>query len=157
MATYIFDLTNGGVPTAGLVPVITAFRQQDGTDLIGSAPAITEVGDGAYKFTYVAADDIYVVIDGTAALPAAERYVRMVLTPDDDAFTAAMMSLASQAFIRMTDHTYDSQNRLTGLTIKGYDTQAQWDADTPTITKQAKFTYDVQGRRSSYVQATTVL
>lgn len=156
MATYIVDFTNVGVPTGGLTPEIIAFRRVDGTDLIGSKPAIEEIGDGAYKFTYVAEDDIYVVVDGGVALSASERYVRLTITPDDDAFTAAMMSLASHAFIRMTNHTYDTQNRLTGLTVKGYNTQAQYEADTPTVTKVAAFTYDVQGRRSSFAQATTI-
>lgn len=75
-----------GAPLPGLTPTIIVYRRDDGTDLIGSAPAISAIGGGAYKFTPVSpfADPnqgITYVIDAGAT--AAPRYVYRHMRPED--------------------------------------------------------------------------
>lgn len=77
---YFFD---AGVPKTGLSPdwesLVTA---ENGTDKSGSAPTITEVGGGFYKFEIthgtapwdVEGEDLVGVIDGGSSLIAADRY-----------------------------------------------------------------------------------
>lgn len=86
--TYSFVVRDGGDPTAatGLTPSFVAYTDVDSlTDLSGSAPTITEVGDGHYKFTVDwdtapestgPSNSIAIVIDADAGLTSAsERYI----------------------------------------------------------------------------------
>lgn len=78
---FLFDGT--GAPLAGVVPTFNAYRRDDGVDLIGTAPAITEIGGGAYKFTPVFPADhgIAYVIDG--GVTASPRYQGKYIRPED--------------------------------------------------------------------------
>lgn len=75
---FLYDGT--GAPLTGVVPTFDTYRRDDGTDLIGTAPAITEIGGGAYKFTPVFPTDhgiAYVVNGGASANPRrSARYMR---------------------------------------------------------------------------------
>lgn len=96
---YHVYFSDGGVPATGLTPaweyLITG---SVGTDKSGSAPAITEVGGGWYKFSVaygtapwdVVAEDLLGVIDGGSSLDGGERYKPVKLT------------LAQLALLRLT-------------------------------------------------------
>ena len=68
--------TNAGVPVTGLSPIIR-IRELDGDTLVVTDEAMTEVGDGIYRYNFTAYDtDVNYAIrcDGTSVLPSAERY-----------------------------------------------------------------------------------
>ena len=72
-----------GIPTTGLTPVFLSFEDLAG-DPVAPEPAITEIGNGWYSFTYSPAEDIVFVIDGGSTLDDSERYLANVITPEDD-------------------------------------------------------------------------
>lgn len=78
---FLYD--SAGAPLTGATPTFDTYRRDDGTDLIGSAPAITEIGGGAYKFTPVFPTDhgIAYVIDGGAS--ANPRRLARYARPED--------------------------------------------------------------------------
>lgn len=73
-----------GLPLAGLTPTFHVYEKDDGTDLSGSAPSITAIGRGAYKFTPTFADPthgiLYVIDGGSTAAP---RYAYRLMRPED--------------------------------------------------------------------------
>ena len=83
---YQVYFADNGAPKTGLAPrwehLLTA---QNGTDKSGSAPAITELGGGYYKFDItfgtapwdVIGEDLLGVVDGGSALAEVERYIVM--------------------------------------------------------------------------------
>ncbi len=77
MTNIIAFFTSSGIPATGLSPTINIRNVVTTTLLVSSDPMI-EVGDGFYKYDFVAYDpetDYSIRCDGTASLPAAERYV----------------------------------------------------------------------------------
>lgn len=80
----VFYSVSTGAPLAGLTPTFSTYRRDDGTDLIGTAPAISAIGGGAYKFTPVFADPnqgITFVING--GVTAGPRYQARHMRPED--------------------------------------------------------------------------
>jgi hypothetical protein len=68
--------TNSGVPATGLSPTIR-IRELAGDTLVVTDAAMTEVGDGHYKYNFTGYDatiDYSIRCDGGVTLPAAERY-----------------------------------------------------------------------------------
>jgi len=68
--------TNSGVPATGLSPTIR-IRELAGDTLVVTDAAMSEVGDGHYKYnftTYDATVDYSIRCDGGVTLPTAERY-----------------------------------------------------------------------------------
>lgn len=97
MAIYTFVIRDGGDPTAatGLTPTFLQYIDISSlTDLIGSAPAISEIGNGHYKFSVdwdtapestAPTDSISIVIDaGVAITSPQERYVTARINRTDD-------------------------------------------------------------------------
>ena len=83
--TYVLFMTTGGVPQTLLNPAfIGLYQVSDGTDLIGSAPTITELGTGLYKFTYDASVQAAGVIDCGATQDDVDRYIPIELDPGDE-------------------------------------------------------------------------
>jgi len=88
MLYYVY-FADGGVPKAGLSctweHLVTA---ENGTDKSGSAPSITEVGGGWYKFDIkygtapwdVTTEDLVGVIDGGSALYDQDRYKPVIIS-----------------------------------------------------------------------------
>lgn len=82
MLYYVY-FSDGGVPETGLSPdwesLVTA---ENGTDKSGSAPTITEIGGGWYKYEItfgtapwdVTGEDLLGVIDGGSSLVDSDRY-----------------------------------------------------------------------------------
>jgi hypothetical protein len=69
--------TSSGVPATGLSPTIRIRNVSTGALVVTDA-AMTEVGDGFYRYNYTGYNptiDYAIRCDGTAILPAAERYV----------------------------------------------------------------------------------
>lgn len=105
MLYYVY-FSDGGVPETGLTPtwesLVTA---ENGTDKSGSAPAITEVGVGWYKFaiTYDAApwdvetEDLVGVIDGGSSLVDADRYKPISITKRGLGLNAIMSDITSES------------------------------------------------------------
>jgi len=84
----------------GLTPTFVKFtRRSDNVNLLGSAPAISEVlgpggGFGEYKFTFDATVEVSFVVDGGASITStADRYVRGVLGPEDSRLDAAISAV----------------------------------------------------------------
>lgn len=76
--------SNAGVPATGLLPTFTQYINVD--TLVGAtAPAITEIGGGWYKYpdTITDFDHIVGIIDGTATLADADRYKSVELNQGD--------------------------------------------------------------------------
>lgn len=80
VAFFLYDETTG-TPLTGAVPVFDTYKDDTGTNL--TAPAITEIGGGAYKFTPVFPTNkgIVYVIDGTAG--STPRRQSAFLRPED--------------------------------------------------------------------------
>jgi len=88
MLYYVY-FSNAGIPETGLTVnweyLVTA---ENGTDKSGSAPSITEVGGGWYKFAITfgtapwdgAGEDLVGVIDGGADLEDVDRYKPVCIT-----------------------------------------------------------------------------
>ena len=86
---YYVHFTDNGEPETGLTPsweyLITA---ENGTDKSGSAPAISELGGGWYKFDVtfgtvpwdVTDEDLLGFIDGGSGLVGSERYKPIAIT-----------------------------------------------------------------------------
>lgn len=69
-------LTNEGSPATGLSPTVRIRKVSDGT-LVVTDGAMTELGDGFYKYAFTSYDagtDYVIRIDGTATLSAGDRY-----------------------------------------------------------------------------------
>lgn len=68
--------TSGSTPTTGLSPTIR-IRRLDTDALVVTDDAMSEVGDGIYKYSfteYSGTLDYAIRADGTVSLPAGERY-----------------------------------------------------------------------------------
>ncbi|MFQ5495970.1 MAG: hypothetical protein ACE5EX_11380 [Phycisphaerae bacterium] len=91
--TYKVYITDQGQPKTGLSPTWSSLYAADGTDKSGSAPAITVVGGGWYKFevTYGTAPfdvvELVGVIDAGSALSSYERYIPVTISLRDLALT----------------------------------------------------------------------
>jgi hypothetical protein len=73
---YLAFFTNAGTPATGLAATIR-IRRLDTSALVVTDAAMAEVGDGLYQYDHVGYDDALdygVRMDGSAALPAADRY-----------------------------------------------------------------------------------
>jgi hypothetical protein len=78
--------TSSGAPATGLSPTVSVMDMSDGSTVV-NAQAMTEVGLGAYKYTFVGYDstkDYHVLCDGGVAL-GPERYATpfVSLTPQE--------------------------------------------------------------------------
>lgn len=78
MEYVLASFTNAGVPQTGLTPTIRIWDVTDTTSqLVVNNAAMTEIGDGGYKYAFTAYDgqrDYYIRCDGGAGLPDSERY-----------------------------------------------------------------------------------
>lgn len=77
--------TVNGTPVAGLTPTIKLYDATSGNDItattIGGATALTEVGDGFYKYVlnnYTGSQNYIAHIDGGPSLTGKERYYNTV-------------------------------------------------------------------------------
>ena len=117
---YLLYITNAGIFKTGLSPDFQSLKTDAGTDKSGSAPTVTEIGGGWYKFTItfgtapwdVITAELVGVVDadpsGSFGLPDSERYIPV-------SFTKRALGLAKLS------HDGE-QNRATGVTtIKSVD------------------------------------
>jgi len=110
--------SNNGVPKTGLIPTLTIIDVSDNSIII-NAEAMTEMNNGFYKYDFSAYDDMkdYTMIsDGTATLPAAERYV------------TSSNSLFSD--INELNRFNKSSMLITGTVLRAYDADGimqEWD------------------------------
>jgi len=87
--------TTNGVPAAGLTPTLR-IRRLDTNALAVTDAAMTEVGDGAYRYEFATHDpllDYLVRCDGGVAQPVGERYTEGAISTSD-ALDATAMSTA---------------------------------------------------------------
>ena len=73
---FLAYFNTNGVPTTGLSPTVAIRRVDTGAEVV-TAGAMSELGDGWYKYAYAAGSDSleYVATaDGGASLPTASRY-----------------------------------------------------------------------------------
>ncbi len=98
--TYKIYITESGSPKTGLTPTWEYFYAIDGTDKSGSAPSLSEIGGGWYKFevTYGTSPfdvaELVGVIDAGSSLSNYERYLPVIITLRDLAL-AKMVNKAS--------------------------------------------------------------
>ena len=89
---YKVYIADGAGPKTGLSPTWEYLLAIDGTDKSGSAPAISEIGGGWYKFTltYGTAPwdvaELVGVIDAGSTIMDAQRYIPVVISNRDFAF-----------------------------------------------------------------------
>ena len=116
MKTYKIFVAESGVPKTGLSLTWEYLYALDGTDKSASAPTITEVGGGWYKFsvTYGTApfdvDELVGVIDCSATLGDNERYIPVTLSLRD---------FAHDRLTNTATYNYSATNPVE--TIKGDD------------------------------------
>lgn len=105
MLYYVY-FSDGGVPKTGLTPTWESLVTADnGTDKSGSAPVVTEVGGGWYKFTIVygtvpwdvTGEDLVGVIDGGSSLYDADRYKPISITKRGLGLNAIMSDITSES------------------------------------------------------------
>ena len=94
--TYTLFIDDNGVPKEGLTPtIVNLIDIHTGTDSNATAPTITELSGGFYKFTFdwtgEASNSAYVLrIDaGSEVVNAAQRYIRMRIEQLDNVYNAA--------------------------------------------------------------------
>lgn len=86
---YKFFVSEDGAPKTGLTPTWDSLRALDGTDKSGSAPSISEIGGGWYKFEAVYGTapfdvaELVGVIDAGSSLSDFERYVPVTVSVRD--------------------------------------------------------------------------
>lgn len=113
---YVVFFTSAGSPTTLLTPSIITYKKVvDGTD-VPNPPAVSEIGGGFYKFTASPAEALAVVVDGGAALAAAERYKAVQITPNDADLDVPISTRATLG-AGATEWTYTLTNSATGLPI----------------------------------------
>lgn len=163
MATYRLIFRSGGDPQAatGLTPTFVKWRNADGTAAV-AAPAIAEVSaannPGLYAFTGSPTVPIYFIVDGGAGLPAGERYIDGIITPDDFALTEDRMAmlrlilaLAAQKNFRILNPVHDVKGNMTAGTFKAYASSGDADLDANAIAALTLVaTYDASGNLASY-------
>jgi len=81
--TYTIFYSNAGAPATGLVLSWNSMHRVDTAVAYIPQPVIDEIGHGWYKFDWFDAFDVVGVIDGGVALPAADRYKPVRLSPRD--------------------------------------------------------------------------
>lgn len=87
----VFMFRDSGTPKTGLSPVIDVFvKAIDGTNA-GSAPTVSELSGGYYKFYYSIAQDTVARVDsGDALMSAGDRYLDIGLLTVDDPSTSGI-------------------------------------------------------------------
>ena len=97
---YTFMATEDGAPKTGLSPSWQSLVAIDGTDKIGSAPAISEIGStGIYKYEILYGtapfdvNQLTGIIDCDSSLNNYERYIKADMTLRD----AALFKLVNKA------------------------------------------------------------
>ena len=93
---YVLYFTSQGAPKTGLTPSIITYKKVSDNSDVASPPSVSEIGGGGYKFTAVATEPYFVVVDGGATLVNAERYKVMQLTANDGALDTAVSSRAPE-------------------------------------------------------------
>jgi len=84
---YKFYVADNGLPfTDSTCAWFIYLRVSNGQDLIGSAPVITEIGGGWYKFSASPTFDIVGVIDAGAILNDVDRYIPVSIGASDSIF-----------------------------------------------------------------------
>tara|TARA_Y100000310_G_C20635276_1_gene790830 strand:- start:193 stop:606 length:414 start_codon:yes stop_codon:yes gene_type:complete len=74
--TIISNFTDSGVPKEGLTPTIRIRKVSDGS-LVVTDEALTELGDGSYKYVFSSFDptiEYSFRVDGTSTLSDSDRY-----------------------------------------------------------------------------------
>ena len=114
---YKLYFANAGVAATGLTPTVTTFKKVSVNSDVTPKPTITEIGGGWYKTSdYDAAEDIVGVVDGGAALPAADRYLPIDVTADDDGLEQTLDALLGEAVLNYSADTLTLKKR-TGATL----------------------------------------
>lgn len=165
---YSMMLTSSGVPTTGLSPEITFWRNLDDTDPTAEDPAVAVptisqlTGGAVYVFDLELAaghPDIACIIDtdpGAAnAVPVSERYLYVTLTPDDASFTEQrilrLLTTAGQVNFRMGNAQFNADGKMTSARFAGYKDAADATAETdPIIVFDITQTYDGDGNLATY-------
>jgi hypothetical protein len=89
---YVVYFASAGVPATGLSPsIVTYIKVSDGSSG-GSAPSVSELSGGFYKFTATPSEARLVRLDGGTSLANADRYKVMQITVNDAALDAAITS-----------------------------------------------------------------
>jgi len=97
--TYCFLVRNSGTPTGGLTPTFSNwYRTSDGTSV--SAPAITALGNGWYKFAWDAetnSECVGTIDAGNTISSANERYIEASAFRDSSRIITALPNAAAGA------------------------------------------------------------
>ena len=70
--------SNNGIPATGLITPTVRIRDVDSGSILVNGANMTEVGDGFYRYDFLAYDshaDYAIICDGTSALNDSDRYV----------------------------------------------------------------------------------
>lgn len=142
--TYRFWVSNAGFMAEGLSPDFEALhRESDGFDLIGSAPSITEIGGGWYKFTIPQTDmPIVGVVDADPGdsnnLDSRDRYIPVFMHEDDYNLDLQLSSLnisASQIADAVWQEPIDDHDGVSGSAAQYQSVllRGEWELDGSTL------------------------
>lgn len=85
MATTVITFRDQGTPKTGLSPTIDIFLKVADGQSAGTPPTVSELGGGAYKFTYTATEAVIARIDSEdTGMDDCDRYIYVLLTPEDE-------------------------------------------------------------------------
>ena len=122
MDFQVIEFSNAGVPAPGLVPVWRSLQKvSDGSDFL-PLPVIEEIddggnADGGYRFEQpVTTELVRGVIDGGVALPDADRYIRVYITPDDFGMTDLIDAIVRGSRTLDPDNNTLTYKRRDGIT-----------------------------------------
>jgi len=82
---YVIYFADLGTPKTGLSPTIDIFIKVSDGGSAGSAPSISELSGGFYKFTYAPTEDIAIRVDSNDVNMAdRDKYIVLIASPDDE-------------------------------------------------------------------------
>jgi len=89
---YTVGFKNAGVPATALTPTITTPVLASTGAAYSGATTVAELAGGSYKFAADPSEAVFLGVDGGAGLANADRYVQMVIGPQDAYLDAAVSS-----------------------------------------------------------------
>lgn len=111
MARYTVFFTSGGVAQTGLTPSIVNWLLVTGASA-GSVPTVSELSAGSapgwYYFDVTPTGRSIALVDGGASLSASERYVPMVVDPNDYAVTESRLGALDTPFTALKNALADA-------------------------------------------------
>lgn len=122
---YICFFSDGGTPKTGLSPSIDIYKKISDGSSAGTAPSVTELSGGFYKFELEPEEDLVIRVNSNdASMADADRYVVFTASEHDDnlnllpSMAASVYTMVAPLFVK--DETlYSKFLKLFGTDVEG--------------------------------------